>query len=62
VDEAGRRRPEWAAALTRRPLRTKRRSPEAGRRVELVEVVRRLGHLLDPKRRLVALAGLVIGG
>lgn len=61
LDAGGRPRPEWADALSRRPLRT-RRVPDG----LLLEpgwgpAIRRLAAGLDPARRPVALAAVVVG-
>jgi ATP-dependent helicase HepA len=61
LDATGRARPEWAAALLRRPLRTRRVGPDDVPQPEFGEQVRRLGELLDPERRPVAMAALVVG-
>jgi hypothetical protein len=60
VDDRGRRRPEWAAALRERPLRTRRVAPEALRGGGWPVAARRMAAALDPKRRPVALAALVL--
>lgn len=61
VDERGRRRPEWAAALRERPLRTRRVAPENLRSARWPATARRMAAALDPKRRPVAVAALVVG-
>ena len=61
VDEAGRPRPEWAAALRTRPLRTRRIAPETLRAPGWAAAVRRMAAALDPSRRPVMLVGLLIG-
>jgi ATP-dependent helicase HepA len=61
VDEAGRPQPPWAAALRRRPLRTRRVAPEALREPGWPAAIRRMAAGLDPRRRPVALAALVVG-
>jgi ATP-dependent helicase HepA len=61
VDAAGRARPAWAAALRQRPLRTRRVAPESLRNPGWPAAVRRMAQALDPGRRPVALAALVVG-
>ena len=61
VDEAGRPRPEWAGALRKRPLRTRRVAAESLRDADWPRVVRRMAEALDPGRRPVALAALLVG-
>jgi ATP-dependent helicase HepA len=61
VDPRGRLRPDWAAALRRRPLRTRRPSSEGRRDPRWAATIRRLAETLDPGRRPVALAALVLG-
>jgi len=61
LDGEGRVRPEWAAALLRRPLRTRRLGPDDVPQPEFGDQVRRLGDALDPLRRPVAVAALVVG-
>ena len=56
VDEEGQPRPGWAAALRRRPLRTRHRQREDVRPADWPGRVRRLAESLDPARRPVALA------
>ena len=61
VDAAGRPRPDWAAALRQRPLRTRR--PAGGgscARPAGRHAVRRMAAALDPGRRPVALAAIVV--
>jgi ATP-dependent helicase HepA len=61
VDETGRSRPEWAAALTRRPLRTRRVRGEDTRDPGWPARIRRLAAALDPRRQPVALAAVLAG-
>jgi ATP-dependent helicase HepA len=61
VDPAGRLRPDWARALRPRPLRTRRVAPGVVREPGWPEAVRRLAAALDPGRRPVALAALLVG-
>jgi ATP-dependent helicase HepA len=62
LDAAGRSRPEWAAALVRRPLRVRRGALDAAARPGWAESIRALGSRLDPARRPVAVAALAIEG
>ena len=57
VDEAGRPRPEWAAALRTRPLRTRRIAPETLRVPGWAAAIRRMAAALDPTRRPVDARG-----
>ncbi|HSD27255.1 MAG TPA: hypothetical protein VLL75_08120, partial [Vicinamibacteria bacterium] len=61
VDAAGRARPEWAASLRRRPLRTRRVGPGLLAEPRWAATVERMAASLDPSRRPVALAAVVIG-
>ncbi len=61
LDAKGRRRPEWAALLRQRPLRTRRLGPEVTADPEWPKTMRRLAKRLPPGRKPVALAGLVVG-
>jgi ATP-dependent helicase HepA len=61
VDSAGRLRPEWAASLRARPLRTRRIAPGLLAEPGWAETVRRMAAALDPSRRLVALAVAIVG-
>ncbi len=61
VGPDGRLRPEWARALRRRPLRTRRISPELWRQAGWEAAIRERATRLDPRRRPVALAALVLG-
>jgi hypothetical protein len=57
VDSAGRERPDWAERLVRRPLRTRRVSPdEWTTRKGWQELVRRLAPALSKRGRPVAVA------
>ncbi len=62
VDAAGRPRPDWAAALGRRPLPLLRLDPALASAAHWGETMRALAAHLDPGRRPVALAALVVGG
>jgi ATP-dependent helicase HepA len=61
VDEAGRPRPEWAAALRQRPLRTRRVAAESLRDRGWPAAIHRMAKALEPRRRPVALLALVLG-
>jgi ATP-dependent helicase HepA len=62
VDAEGRPRPDWAASLRRRPLRTRRTGRGPTRDPRWAPAVRRMAASLDPARRPVALAAIVVGG
>jgi len=63
IDLDGRERPEWAELLTRRPLKSRRVSPEKWtRQAGWSELIRRLAHHLDGRGRPVAVAAFRIGG
>jgi ATP-dependent helicase HepA len=61
VDAGGRLRPDWAATLRRRPLRTRRLPPGLRREPGWAAAIRRMAAALDPARRPVALAAVVVG-
>jgi ATP-dependent helicase HepA len=61
VDAAGQPRPDWAAALRRRPLRTRRLPPGFLKQPGWGAGVRRMASALDPTRRPLALAAVVVG-
>jgi ATP-dependent helicase HepA len=61
LDTAGRPRPDWAAALRRRPLRTRRVPPGLLREPGWPAAIRRMAAALDPARRPVALAAVLLG-
>jgi ATP-dependent helicase HepA len=61
VDASGQRRPDWATAMRRRPLRSRRLSPAATRDPGWLAAIGRLARGLDAARRPVAVAALVIG-
>jgi len=61
VDAGGRPRPDWAATLRRRPLRTRRLAPGLLNDAGWPAAIRRMAAALDPARRPVALAAIVIG-
>ena len=54
-------RPDWAAALRRRPLRTRRVPPGLLREPGWPAAIRRIAAALDPARRPVALAAVLVG-
>ncbi len=59
LDAAGRVRPDWAAALRRRPLRARRLADDRGDR-EWVGRALELGARLDPSRRPYAVASVLV--
>ncbi len=61
VDASGRLRPDWARALRRRPLRTRRVPPETARQPGWAEAIRSLAGALDASRQPVAIAALLVG-
>jgi ATP-dependent helicase HepA len=61
LDASLRQRPEWATALRRRPLRTRRVSPGLLHDPGWAAAVRRIAAALDPARRPVAIAALLLG-
>jgi ATP-dependent helicase HepA len=61
VDSAGRARPDWAASLRRRPLRTRRIGRGLLAEPRWEATVRRMAASLDPHRRPVAIAVVVVG-
>jgi ATP-dependent helicase HepA len=61
LDAAGRPRPDWAAALRRRPLRTRRVPPGLVHEPGWPGAIRRMAGALDPARRPVALAAVLLG-
>jgi ATP-dependent helicase HepA len=62
VDAEGTSRPDWAACLRRRPLRTRRVAPGRMRDPRWAAAVRRMAAALDPARRPVAVAAVLVGG
>ena len=60
-DAEGRPRPEWAAALRRHPIQARRVPSEGLASRAWAESVRRMGAHLDPTRRPVALAAVLVG-
>jgi ATP-dependent helicase HepA len=61
VDPNGTLRPDWARALRRRPLRTRRVPPQLVCQPGWEEAIRRLASSLDPMRQPVAVAALMVG-
>jgi hypothetical protein len=61
VDEDGPARPAWAAAATRRPLRTRRVPSDRAQRPDWAPRIRKLAALLDTERRPLAVAALLVG-
>jgi ATP-dependent helicase HepA len=60
IDTAGQNRPDWAAAIRRRPLRAHPVTDEANVDVDWAGMVRRLGKQLDATRRPHALAAILM--
>ena len=60
LDSAGRRRPEWAAAIRARSLEVQRVSSTRESTRDWTSMVRRLSAQLDPSRRPHALAAMVV--
>jgi ATP-dependent helicase HepA len=61
VDSEGQVRPDWAAALARRPLRSRRVRAERMRDPGWAPLIRKLAAHLDRTRRPTALAAVLIG-
>ena len=61
VDAEGQMRPEWAAALARRPLRSRRVRAERMRDPAWAPLIRKLAAHLDGTRRPTALAAVIVG-
>jgi ATP-dependent helicase HepA len=61
VDAAGQLRPDWAETLARRPLRTRRLPTGLVDQPGWRPAIRRMAEALDPARRPVALAAVVVG-
>jgi ATP-dependent helicase HepA len=61
VDEEGRARPSWAAAATRRPLRTRRVPADRAHDPGWAARLRKMAAFLDPARRPVAMAAVIVG-
>jgi len=60
IDVAGNSRPEWAAAIFKRPLSLRSITGPAAKSVEWRDMVRQLGTRLDPTRRLYAVAAIEV--
>jgi ATP-dependent helicase HepA len=60
IDVAGHARPDWAAAVLRRPINVRPIIGEAAKNIEWRSMVRRLGAQLDPTRRLHAVAAIEV--
>ncbi|MGE0592670.1 MAG: helicase-related protein [Vicinamibacterales bacterium] len=60
IDASGRNRPDWAARLRERPLLARHLAVEAAGEAHWQQLARRLGALLDPARRPVALALIAV--
>ena len=58
IDQDGRWRPDWAAALRRRPLRSRRGAP--ARDSDWPALIRRLADGLPAGRRPVAVAAVIV--
>ena len=58
IDAAGDPRPDWAAAILRRPINVRPVVDDTESKGEWRKVVRRLGKQLDPTRRLHAVAAI----
>jgi hypothetical protein len=61
IDAEGQARPDWAAALVRRPLRSRRAAPERMQDPAWAPLVRQLAARLDRTRRPAALAAVILG-
>ncbi len=60
IDVSGNSRPEWAAAILRRPIKLRPIGAEAAKNTEWRSMVRRLGSQLDPTRKLHAIAAIEV--
>ncbi len=60
IDVAGNARPDWAAAVLRRPIVVRPVTGEAAKDQDWRSMVRRLGAQLDPARRLHAVAAIEV--
>jgi ATP-dependent helicase HepA len=60
IDVSGNARPDWAAAILRRPIVLRPVIGEAAKDQDWKTMVRRLGALLDPTRRLHAIAAIEV--
>jgi ATP-dependent helicase HepA len=61
IDAEGQARPDWAAALVRRPLRSRRVPAERMGDPAWAPLIRALAAHLDPSRRPAALAAVILG-
>ena len=61
IDAEGQSHPDWAAALVRRPLRSRRVPAERLRDGDWAPLVRQLAAHLDLSRRPAALAAVILG-
>ncbi len=62
VDAKGRARPEWAEALSRRPLRTRRiAAPQLTKKAGWAEAIRSMYAMMRREGRPIAVAALVVG-
>jgi hypothetical protein len=61
IDSTGRPRPDWAASLRRRPLRSRRVGRGLLAEPRWATAVTRMAASLDPRRRPVALAAVLLG-
>ena len=61
LDAEGKPRPDWAAALVRRPLRSRRVPPERMHDPLWAPLVRKLAARLDRRRSPAALAAVILG-
>jgi ATP-dependent helicase HepA len=60
IDSRGQTRPDWAAAIRRRPLRARPVSNDADEGVDRAGMIRRLGRQLEVGRRPHAIAAIVV--
>jgi hypothetical protein len=60
IDVDGNPRPDWAAAMLRRPIKVRPVIDDAAAKMEWRQMVRRLGAQLDPTRRLHAVAAIEV--
>lgn len=60
IDSAGHARPDWAAALRRRPIGARRVTEDADQEGQWRDLAHRLGTRLDPARRPHAVASIVV--
>ena len=60
VDLSGTPRPDWAAAFFKRPIKLRPIPGAAAKDTDWLEMVRRLGSMLDPARRLYAVAAVEV--